>query len=186
MRNERSVLHFVRGAAAAAVMLTSFAVHAVPSPGAPLPAAHVVDSEDNRFELASVRGRPILVVYEDKDSAHVNDAFKAELGRLARTGNYRNTIALVPVADVRSYDYWPVRGFVKDAIRDETKKQGTRIYCDWNGQFSRALSLQPGTSSIVLFGRSGRVLFSKAGRLSTAEIQRLIELLRAEAQTTAS
>lgn len=167
-------------AAAAAILFSSTPGLAVPSLGATLPAAQVVDSDGRAFDLRSARGKPVLVVYEDKDSAHVNDAFKAELGRLARSGSYRSTIALVPVADVRGYDYWPVRGFVKDAIRAESKKQGTSIYCDWNGSFSRALALRRGTSSIVLFGRSGSVLFAKDGQLTGPEIQHVIALLRAE------
>lgn len=167
-------------AAAAAVLCSTAIAHALPSVGAAVPAARAVDTEDRAFDLRSVQGRPILVVYEDKDSAHVNDAFKAELARLARDGTYRSAIALVPVADVRHYDYWPVRGFVKDAIRDESKRQGTGIYCDWSGDFSRALSLPTGTSSVVLFGRSGRALFAKSGRLSASEIHEVVGLLRAE------
>lgn len=186
MNIENTVPQFRKWAAAAALVITSSVAHAMPRVGAGLPAAHVVDAADNRFDLQSVRGKPILVVYEDKDSAQVNDAFKTELSRLAKSGKYKTAVALVPVADVRSYDYWPVRGFVKDAIQSESKKQGTRIYCDWSGDFSRALSLQTGTSNIVLFGRNGRVLFAKAGRLSTAEIQQLIGLLRNEVEPTAS
>ena len=106
--------------------------------------------------------------------------------RLAKSGKYRSAVALVPVADVRHYDYWPVRGFVKDAIQSESKKQGTRIYCDWSGDFSKALSLQTGTSNVVLYGRNGRLLFAKAGRLSAAEIQQLIGLLRGEVEPSGS
>jgi len=170
------------GAAAAVCVLSSTIAHALPQVGAQLPSAQVVDSDDRRFDLGSTRGRPVLVVYEDKESAHVNDAFKEELARLARDGRYKSSVSLVPVADVRRYDYWPVRGFVKDAIRDESKKQGTSIYCDWNGDFSRKMSLQTGTSSVVLFGRSGRVLFAKAGQLTAGEIREVVALLRAEVQ----
>lgn len=182
MSNTDLFSRFGRTAAFMAVCLSSTVAHALPDVGASLPVAHLVDSNDNRFELQSARGRPILVVYEDKDSAHVNDAFKAELSRLARSGKYKSSVTLVPVADVRRYDQWPIRGFVKDAVRDESRKQGTSIYCDWSGEFSRALSLQTGTSSIVLFGRNGRVLFSKAGQLTAGEIQQVIALLRAEVE----
>lgn len=182
MKNVKSAFHWGKRAALTGLFLSSTVVHALPSIGATLPSIHVVDSEDNRFELRSARGRPILVVYEDKDSAHVNDAFKTELGRLARSGKYKSSVSLVAVADVHRYDYWPVRGFVKDAIRHESKKQGTRIYCDWKGSFSRALSLQTGTSSVVLFGRSGHVLFAKAGQLNAGEIQQVVGLLRAEVE----
>lgn len=168
----------------AAVLLSGSLVHAMPSPGDMLPRAHVLDAEDRRFDIASARGKPILVVYEDKDSANLNAGFKLELGRLAKSGQYRDAVALVPVADVRGYDYWPVRGFVKDAIRSESRRQGTTIYCDWSGEFSRALALPRATSNVVLYGKDGRVLFAKAGQLSQRELQSAIQLLRAEVGAT--
>jgi hypothetical protein len=132
--------------------------------GAGRPAARVVDAEDRAFELAAVSGRPTLVVYEDKDSATLNAPLKAELSRLARGDRYRSAVKLVPVADVGKYDFWPVRGFVKDAIREESRKIGATIYCDWDGSFARALRIQHGTSTVVLIGKSGRVLFAYEGK----------------------
>ena len=67
---------------------------------------------------------------------------KEELGKLAKGDRYKTAIALLAVADVEGYDYWPVRGFVKSAIRKESRKFGTTIYCDWDGSFRSALGLR--------------------------------------------
>lgn len=155
---------------------------ALVGPGALRPAARVVDPDDRVLDLHVVHGRPTLVVYEDKDSATLNQTLKTELSRLARGGKYRATVALVPVADVRDYDYWPVRGFVKDAIRGESRKIGATIYCDWNGSFARALGIQHGTSSVILFGRDGHVLFSYEGKVPDGETGRLLALLGREVE----
>ncbi len=151
-------------------------------PGDIRPAARVADADDRVIDLRSVNGKPTLVLYEDQDSAKVNTAFKDELARLARGERYRNAVALVPVADLQAYDYWPVKGFVRDAIRSESKKIGTAIYCDWDGSFQRAAGFRRGTSSVVLIGSDGRVRFSAEGQLSKEDRERVIALLRVEVE----
>ena len=37
------------------------------------PAAQVADADDRTLDLRAINGRPILVLYEDKDSAKVNE-----------------------------------------------------------------------------------------------------------------
>ena len=164
---------------------TPFGADAAPPVGAPRPVARVHDAEDRAFDLHGVRGKPTLVLYEDKDSAKVNLALKDELALLARGDRYRNAVALVPVADVERYDYWPVRGFVKDAIRDESRKIGATIYCDWDGSFRRATRLAKNTSSVMLLGKDGRVLFAWEGQVPKDERERMLSLLRAEVETRA-
>jgi hypothetical protein len=144
------------------------------------PAAQTVDADGRLLDLRAINGKPILVLYEDKASAKMNDAFKAELSHLAKGDRYRNAVALVPVADVQSYDFWPARGFVKDAIRGESKKMGATIYCDFDGAFQRAAGFKRGTSSVMLVGRDARVLFAAEGTLTKAERERVITLLKAE------
>jgi hypothetical protein len=144
------------------------------------PSARVADADGRILDLGSVGSRPTLVVYEDKDSANLNASLKADLSKLAQGDRYRTAIALIPVADVRGYDFWPVRGFVKDAIRSESRKIGSTIYCDWDGSFGKALGARHGTSTFVLFDKSGRVLFAHEGAVPPAEARKMIGLLRAQ------
>jgi hypothetical protein len=167
---------------AAAVLAVASHAGALVAPGSLRPSGRVQDADDETLDLRAINGKPILVLYEDKDSAKVNDAFKADLSRLAKGDRYRKAVALVPVADVQSFDFWPVRGFVKDAIRSESKKQGATIYCDWDGNFQRAAGFKRGTSSVLLIGRDARVLFSHEGALSAEQRERLIALLRSEVE----
>jgi hypothetical protein len=150
--------------------------------GALRPAARVADADDRTLDLRAINGKPILVLYEDKDSAKLNDALKADLSRLAKGDRYRNAVALVPVADVQGFDFWPVRGFVKDAIRGESTKVGATIYCDWDGSFQRAAGFRRGTSSVMLIGRDARVRYAFEGALPKEERERLIAMLRAEVE----
>ena len=156
----------------------AFGAHAFPSVGAEHPDVKLQDAWDRTYALSRFHGMPILVIYEDKDSARVNQALKDQLATLARGDAYRGRVALVAVADVGAYDYWPVRGFVKDAIRKESSKQGTNIYCDWDGGVRGGLGLKKGTSNVVLFSRSGKVLLAESGPMSAHRREELFDMIR--------
>lgn len=151
---------------------------ALPTLGTDRPELVLRDAWDRSFALSRLRGMPILVVYEDKESATQNQRLKDELARLAQGDRYKRSVGLVAVADVTGYDYWPVRGFVKDAIQEESGKQHTTIYCDWDGHVRSALGLEKGASNVLLFDRSGKVVFASSGPMSDARREELVGMLR--------
>lgn len=155
---------------------------AIPLVGELAPNARVEDADGHAVDLRSATGKPVLIVYEDKDSGTLNKPFKDELSALAKGDRYRQSVALFAIADVSAYDFWPVKGFVKDAIRDESRKFQTTIYCDWTGAFRRSLDLARGTSNVVLLGKGGAILFSAAGRLDDAQRKRALALLKSEVE----
>ncbi|MGK3997150.1 YtfJ family protein [Sorangium sp. So ce1024] len=169
-------------AAALSLALISGAALALPSEGDRAPNARVEDADGRELQLKTLRGKPILIVYEDKDSATQNQAFKDALAKLAKGDRYRRTIALAAVADVSSYDFWPVKGFVKDAIREESRKVGATIYCDWDGTFREAYRLRRGISNVILVGKNGQVLFAAEGKLKPEAQRRVLDLLRKEVE----
>lgn len=166
---------------ALALTLTGPAGAVAPLTRAP-PPIEVVDGWDRKRDLRAHLGSPIVLVYEDKDSSRLNQPFKNELARLLSANEgLRRRVAMFPIADVDGYDYWPARGFVKKAIREESVSQRTTIYCDWTGRVRAALGLQKNTSNVVLFGRDGGVRFAHAGVMSEEQRRRFLDLLRAEA-----
>lgn len=169
---------FTAGAIASSASLMSAEALGVPREGEAAPNAALEDADGRVAELKAFRGKPILIMYEDRDSAKQNDALKKELGELARGDRYRSRVALAAIADVSAWDFWPAKGFVKDAIRDESRKQGTTIYCDWTGSFRKAYRLRAGMSNVVLVGKDGRVLFAAEGPIPPDQRKRLLGILR--------
>ncbi len=163
-------------------LLLAPAADAVPGIGAARPAVRLLDGWDRTIDVSRIGPKPMLVLYEDKDSAAQNQAFKEDLSALAKGDRYRSSVSLVPIADVQSYDYWPVRGFVKDAIQEESHRFGTIIYCDWNGDARRAFSAHRGTSNVILYGRDGTVLFAQEGPMSASRREEVITLLRRQVE----
>lgn len=172
----------VGAAVAVAALGVAGSVGALPMVGSSAPSVGLVDAWDRPNDLQRYVGKPILVIYEDKDSATVNQALKNELSVLAKGDRYKESVALFAVADVGAFDFWPVRGFVKDAIRKESRRQGTDIYCDWDGHVRAALGLVEATSNVVLFARDGKVAFSQAGALSVDGREALLGALRREVE----
>ena len=164
--------------AAVAAAIASGTAHALPRVGDARPSIVLKDAWDRTLDLAHVGSRPLLVVYEDKESASQNQAFKNELSRLAK-GPRASRVVLAAVADVDGYDYWPARGFVKDAIRSQSNAIGAAIYCDWSGAIRTALGLKRKTSTIILYDASGRVAFAHEGTMDEATRARALALLNA-------
>ena len=174
---------FAPGVAALALsMLGSRPALALPAEGDAAPNARLEDADGRAVELSAFKGKPILIVYEDKDSAPQNQPLKEALSKATRGDHYKSMLVVAAIADVSAYDYWPAKGFVKDAIREESRKRGTTVYCDWSGAFRAAYRLKSGLSSVVLVGRDGHVLFSAEGAVRVEERKRLLELLQAQVE----
>lgn len=169
-------------AIAAGIAGSPLSTLALPAVGDDAPNGKLEDADGKSTETKSFKGKPLLIVYEDRDSAAQNEKLKKELGVLAKGDKYKAKVALAAVADVSSYDFWPAKGFVKDAIREESKKQGTTIYCDWNASFRKAFKLTKGKSNIVLVGKDGKVLFAAEGSLSDGDRKKVIELLKSQVE----
>ncbi len=165
-----------------ALSLIASTALALPKPGDPGLNVKVQDADDHEVQLKDFTGKPILIVYEDKGSSQQNDALKKELSKLAKGDKYKDKVALAAIADVSAYNYWPVKGFVKDAIREESKKAGTTIYCDWDASVRKTYDFPADKSSIVLIDKNGWVIFSGAGALGNDERARLIELLKKQVE----
>lgn len=156
--------------------------NALPLVGAPGPGGKVVDTEGRGLDLRAIKGKPTLLVYENKEATKQNLELKNQLSKLAAGDKYRKAIALVAVADVEGYDYWPARGFVKSAIRSESKKLGNPIYVDWDGSMRKAAGFTKGLSTIVLVGPDGKVVFSHEGKMAAADREKLLVLLKQQVE----
>lgn len=154
--------------------------HALPTVGGTAPETAKVEDVDSRvLQMKDLRGKPVLLVYEDKDSAHVNDELKKELAKLSASDQKLGSLRVVAVADVSAYDFFPAKGAVKDAIRKEQEKAKTTIYLDWSAAFRDDLALDKGTSNVVLLDAKGKIVVAFKGALDRDARQRLFDAMRA-------
>lgn len=173
------VLTALLSSAAAATVAAPTLVALAVTVGEAAPNARVEDADENALWLSDLRGAPVVVFYEDKDSGEVNRPLKDELASLLSDASMR-AVRVLPVADVSAYDSWPSRGFVRDAIREASAKAGLTVYCDWNGSFRERLGLEKETSNVVVLGKDGVVKFARTGALSADERASVVRLVKAE------
>ena len=154
------------------LLVVLIATHALASPkvGTARPNLKLVDAWARTYDTS------------DKDSANDNKAFKDELSKLAKGDAYKAKVVLLAVADLQGYDYWPTRGFVKDAMMSESRKAGTPIYCDWDGGVAKAFSVKRGVSNVMLYGKDGKLLFAYEGAMPEASRKDVLEKLRVQVQ----
>lgn len=139
-------------------------------PGAQPADFTVHNADDKAAKLSTLRaGHPTIVFYEDKDGGDQNERFKDRLGKLQSKSASAKKVAVLAIADVKSWDFWPAKGFVKDALRDAGKKAGITVWADWSGAGRSSLSASSNASNIVLLDLAGRVAWASTGKLTTAQ-----------------
>lgn len=165
---------------AVAASLVAVEASALLNAGTALGDFTVHDADDKAFALSALRaGKAALIVFEDKDAGGQNKAFKERFGALQKT--LGGKVVLLPVADVSSWNFFPAKGFVKDALRDAGKKNGITVYADWSGKGKIALSAHANLSNLVLVDKAGKVLWASAGQLNKSQEDKLLELVKAAA-----
>ncbi len=118
--------------------------------------------------LRDYAGRVVIVVYEDRDSNAQNDDLKRELAERARRGDLTRDVSLVAVANLSGYNFWPARGYARDAVVEIARRQGHEIMIDWTGAMASAWRFRAGRSHVLVVSRDGRVLFRHEGHLPAA------------------
>jgi hypothetical protein len=154
----------------------------LPLIGTVTPAVQLQHVDGKSEPLQPQTGLPTLIFYESRDSKQQNQELKRKLKRLVDSvgGDYRGHLQLFPIANLEGLDFWPVRNFAQNAVRSESRRIGTEIYCDWNGELREKLQLKPNLSSVILLDRRGKVIFAAEGVLGPSEQKRLLDLLESE------
>jgi hypothetical protein len=140
--------------------------------GASLSAMTFTDLEDRPVPLASYRGKVLVLIHEDRHSGDSNRELKDRLGLMWE--RHRDDLVLIALAEVRGYNFWPARHYVKQALSKIRDLGGALVLCDWEGALRKRFGLRQKESALFLVGRDGRVLHARQGELSAAEGESLL------------
>lgn len=128
-----------------------------------------------RRRLSSLRGRVAVLFWEDRERHRANAALKEELAALARDPALAGQLAIVPVGDLKAYDFTPARGVVRGAIATIARAIGVEILLDWQGALAAPpFSLTPGVPNVLVLDREGRPILRASGELAPASQRALL------------
>ena len=68
-------------------------------------------------------------------------------------------------------------GYGNEDSGNTPRKEGTVIYCDWDGKMSSDYGMKAGVSNVVIIDKSGRIRFLTSGDVTAEEIDDLKRLL---------
>lgn len=151
--------------------------------GSTAPYFRVQSGDDEELTLDMIKGKVAAIFYENKDVVENNKGLKDALNKLyhEQTWIVKDVLVRLPVIDC-SDGVWPFLGMWKRRLREQSKKEGVVIYCDWNGKMSSDYKMKPDVSNIVIVDKSGRIRFFASGVVNTQEINDVKELLVALAR----
>jgi predicted transcriptional regulator len=137
--------------------------------------ATVETSSGARLQLATLWKQPTVLFYEDRGSTDLNLHVKEALAAAGQARGLAEAVAIVAVANVAAYDFFPARNFVLAAIRDVEKKYGITVYLDFSGGLARPpWSLQARGSTVVLLDRAGVLRSRWRGQLQPDDVKALL------------
>jgi hypothetical protein len=124
-------------------------------------------------------GRPLLLVYEDKDGGKQNLEGKALIAAWHDPLENRARIDVWPVADLSKWDFWPARGPALKQVRALADRSRSSILVDWKAAGQHAYGFARGKSSVLLVGADGRVIYASEGDMTAAQKDALAAALHA-------
>jgi hypothetical protein len=140
--------------------------------------AVLADSHGAEVRLSSFRGKPLILFFEDRESAEQNAGLKTALRERAAARRLATAAHVVGVANVASYDFWPARGFVLSAVRELERRESVQLLLDWKRALSEPpLGLPDGRSSVVLLDASGHLVEAWSGAVEGEARERFFSVL---------
>jgi predicted transcriptional regulator len=125
-----------------------------------------------------IKGKVTAIFYENKDIVGANKKLKDELNKLyyAQTDSLKDILVRLPIIDC-SDAVWPFLRIWKRKLREHSKKEGIRIYCDWNGKMASDYQMKDDVSNVVIIGKSGIIRFFSSHDIKDEELKTVKELL---------
>jgi hypothetical protein len=149
----------------------------LPPLGAPVEAS-LHDSHNEPIQLSRYRGKPTVLIYEDRQSKDQNHAFKHELWLRGKALQLLGSTHVVAVVDLRPYDFFFVRGLALRRLREVEQEHAIPVLADWKGELSAPpWGLPRSTSSVVVLDDAGRALYVHSGTLASEDMEHVFLLL---------
>lgn len=129
-------------------------------------------------DLATYRGKPAVLFYEDRASTSLNQSVKDAVYARARRDGLETAAHVIAVANIQAYDFFPARTFATTFIRQLEKQIGIPILLDVRGVLTSPPWNLPGdTGSVLLLDANGMIVWKRSGALTAEDTQHLLAKL---------
>jgi len=138
----------------------------------------VQSTQGRSLDFGALRGKAVVVFYEERDHVDDNVHLKESCGLLLEGGSMGDRFEVLGVADVAGLSF--VRGIVRTAVKAVAARYGTELWLDFEG----ALREQPwdlggAGSAVMVLDPTGRIVFRRKGALDPYDLDAFFEALGA-------
>lgn len=129
--------------------------------------------------MREVRGRVVVIFYEDRGHTDTNRELKLTLHRFVIDNQLREQMTTYAVANTSSIGSGVIRDMARTAIRAIAAQYGIQILLDWEGALQAApISLRDGDANVAIVDRSGRLRWRHTGAIGETERRSFFRSLR--------
>lgn len=129
--------------------------------------------------LGAVRGRVVVVFYEDREHTELNRDFKMNLHQFVQDNHLGSQMTTYAVANTGGIGDGVIRDMARTAIRAIASQYGIQILLDWDGLLQRApFSFRDDEANLALIDRQGRIRWRHAGAVGETERRSFYRALR--------
>lgn len=156
-----------------------FIAHAEPSRIRPPAPEFSVESGNGEIVTnKSVEGKIVVMFYEKREITKKNAAMKDRLNEIfdRQPENIRRVIVRLPVIDCSGV-FWPITEIWKKGLRDNSKRVGMTVYCDWSGNVSRNFGMVSDESNMLILDGKNTIRYRFSGRLDQNSLKEIIDTL---------
>jgi predicted transcriptional regulator len=142
----------------------------------PAPDFKVASGSGENLALADLKGKVVVLFYETKDTIEVNRPLKEELNKFyaAQPRALEKIIRRVAVINCNGVFF---TGAWKNALKENSKKEGLTIYGDWDGKMAAAYKVKDKDSNLIIIDKNGRIRYDFAGKVAQEDFSAVKDLL---------
>lgn len=138
------------------------------------------ETSGQQRSMQQVRGRVVLVFYEDRGHTDTNRDFKYLMHQFVVDNHLGGETTTYAVANIGSLGSGVIRDMARVAIRAFAAQYGIQILLDWDGALQRApISMRDAAANTVLVDRAGRVRWHHVGAIGEVERRSFFRMFRA-------
>ncbi len=128
--------------------------------------------------LRDLRGRVVILWYEDREHTDTNYALKLELHEFLVDNQLTGEVTTYGVANVLGVD-GVIRDMARTAIRAMAQQYGIQILLDWDGVLQRApFDCADHEANFLLVDREGRIRYRHVGEMMGSHRTEMYRVLR--------
>jgi hypothetical protein len=138
-----------------------------------------VESGDNKvLTLDKIRGKVIVLFYENRHVTKQNKGLKDELTRLYKSqpAEIQKDIFRLVVIDCEQSS-WPAVLIWKRKLRENSAREGFTIYGDWTGRMFTSYRMQEQQSNFLIIDKQGIIRYSATGKVERSRFEKIIDSL---------